>query len=76
MMGLSAPYKSGLKVVQCDQTSVCAASIMMKVKKYDDSYKGRSIFILISGGTAGNRIDCSVGGVFARWRRVGILSLA
>jgi len=24
------PHKSELKVVQCDQTSVCAASIMMK----------------------------------------------
>ena len=68
-----------LKVVQCDQTFVLAASIMMGSEEARRPYKSQSSFLLLqvkSEVQHGNRIDCSFGAVFARWRGLGILSLA
>lgn len=46
------------------------------VEKCDDRYKGQSSFLLQLEVQHGNHIDCRFGAVFARWRGLGILSLA
>jgi hypothetical protein len=65
-------------VIQCDQTSVLATSIMLhsEGEKCDDRYKGQSSFLLQVRLRHVNHIDCACGVVVARWRGLGILSSA
>jgi hypothetical protein len=65
-----------LKVVQCAQTRVLATYTMSCSEEMDGRYKGQSSFLLQVRYNNGNRIDCSFSAIFARWRGLGILSLA
>jgi hypothetical protein len=60
-------------VIRCPSSPVLPCAV---VKKWDDRYNGQSSFLLQVRYKNGNGINCSRGAVFARWRRVGILSLA
>jgi hypothetical protein len=73
---LTTPYEPSAKVVQCDQTLVFAASILIASEGRPTGYKGQSDFHSQARLQHGNRIGCSFGAVFARWRRLGIPSLA
>jgi len=64
-----------LKVVQCDQTSFLVTSMMLRSEEVKRPFKAVS-FLLTSEVQHVNRIDCSFGIVSARWRGLGILSLA
>jgi hypothetical protein len=65
-------------VIQCDQTSVLATSIMLhsEGEKCDDRYKGQSSFLLQARLRHVNHIDCACGVVVAGRRWLGILSSA
>jgi hypothetical protein len=67
-----------LRVIQCDQTSVLATSIMFhsEGEKCDDRYKGQSSFLLQVRLRHVNHVDCACGVVVARRRWLGILSSA
>ena len=65
-------------MIQCDQTSVLATSIMLhsEGEKCDDRYKGQSSFLLQVRLRHVNHIDCACGVVVAGRRWLGILSSA
>ena len=65
-----------LKVVHCDQTSVFTASIILHSEDVRRPLQRTVKLLLKVRFKYGNRIDCSFGAVFARWRWLGILSLA
>jgi hypothetical protein len=69
------PCELRLKVVQCDQTSVFATSIMLPSEEVGRPLQ-RPSFHLQMRLQHGNPIDRSVGSDFARRRGLGILSLA
>ena len=71
----AAPYKS-IKVVQCDQTSVFASSRMLRSEEVIRPLQRSVQLPLIGEVSHGNDLDYSPGAVFARWRGLGILSLA
>jgi hypothetical protein len=63
-------------VVQCDQTSFLATSMMLLSEEAKRPLQRPVQLPLTSEVQHGNRIDYSRSAVFARWRRVGILPLA
>ena len=63
-------------MVQSDQTSVSAASIMLCSEEVRRPLQRPVKLLLTSEVQNGNHIDRSFGAVFARWRRLGIPSLA
>jgi hypothetical protein len=66
-----------LKVVQCDQTPILASSTMLGIEEVRRPFQTASpSFFFTVRLQHGNRIDCSFGAVCARWRGLGILSLA
>ena len=65
-----------LMVVQCDQTSFLAISMMLLSEEARRPLQRPVQLPLTSEVQHGNRIDCARSAVLARWRRVGILSLA
>jgi hypothetical protein len=65
-----------LKVVQCDQTSVLAASMTLISEEVRRPLQRPVQLPPSSEVQHVDHIDCSVGGVFARWRGLGLLSLA
>ena len=64
------------KVVQSDRTSVLATSIMLHREEVGRPLQRPVQLPLTSEVQNGNLIDRSFGGVFARWRGLGIPSLA
>jgi hypothetical protein len=50
--------------------------MLLVVRKRDSRYEGPSSFLLEVRLQDGNRTDCSRSAFFARWRGLGILSLA
>jgi hypothetical protein len=71
-----APHKMSAKVIHCDQTSVFASSIMLGSKEVRGSLYEPVLAFLRVRWKHGNPIDRSFGGVFTRWRGLGLLSLA
>jgi len=65
-----------LMVVQCDQTSFLATSMMLLSEEARRPLQRQVQLPLTEEVQHGNRIDCSRSAVLARWRRLGILSLA
>ena len=63
------------KVVQCDQTSPFADSMMLSSEEVRRPLQRPVSFLLTSEVQHVNHIDRSFGAVFARWRGLGILSL-
>ena len=63
------------KVVQCDQTSPFADSMMLRSEEVRRPLQRPVSFLLTSEVQHVNHIDRSFGAVFARWRGLGILSL-
>ena len=63
-------------MVQCDQTSAFASSIMLPSEEVRRPLHRPVQLPLTREVQHGNRIDCSFGGIFARWRGLGILSLS
>ena len=64
-----------LEVSQFDQTFDLAASMIVNSKEASRTLE-RSRFLLQVRLQNGNRIGCSRGAVFNRWRGLGIFSLA
>jgi hypothetical protein len=62
-------------VVQCDQTSPFADSMMLSSEEVRRPLQRPVSFLLTSEVQHVNHIDRSFGAVFARWRGLGILSL-
>jgi len=71
-----APPIEALKVIQYDQTYVFAPSIMLCSEEIGRLLQRSAQLSSTSEVQHGNLIDCSFGAVFARWWRLGILSLA
>ena len=65
-----------LMVVQCDQTSFLATSMMLLSEAARRPFQRPVQLPLTDEVQHGNRIDCSRSAVLARRRRLGILSLA
>ena len=63
-------------MVKCDQTPVLATSMMLRSEEVRRLLQKPVQLPLTREVQHGNRIDCSFGAVFARWRGLGILSLA
>jgi hypothetical protein len=63
------------KVVQCDQTSPLATSMMLCSEEVRRPFQRPVSFLPTSEVQRVNHIDRSFGAVFARWRGLGILSL-
>ena len=63
-------------VVQCDQTSFLATSMMLLSEEARRPFQRPVQLPLTDEVQHGNRIDCSRSSISARWRRLGILSLA
>jgi len=72
---MSRRTNRALKVAQFDQTSVLATSIMWRSEEVRRPVTKPVQLPLTSEVQHGNRIDCSIGAVFARWWGLGILSL-
>ena len=64
------------RVVQCDQTSPFATSMMLCSEEVRRPFQRPVSFLLQSEVQHVNHIDRSSGAVFARWRRLGILPVA
>ena len=73
---LELPRKAPSNLVNSDQTSVLATSIMDCSEEVRRLLQKPVQLPHTSEAQDGNHIDRSVGGVFARWRWLGILSLA
>ena len=71
-----APYRLSVKVVQCDQTSPLTTSMMLCSEEVRRPLQRPVSFLPTSEVQHVNHIDCSFGAIFARWRGLGILSLA
>jgi len=69
-------HSSSAIVVQCDQTSFLATSMILLSEEERRPLQGPVQLPLTSEVQHGNRIDYSRSAVLTRWRRVGILSLA
>jgi len=63
-------------VVQCDQTSFLATSMMLLREEARPPFQRPVQLPLTAKVQHGNHIDCSRSAVLARRRRLGILSLA
>ena len=75
--GWCAVQIESLRVVQCAQTYVFATYTMRRSEEMRwPLQRSVQLPLTIDVQHNGNRIDCSCGAVFARWRGLGILSLA